>query len=159
MIVTVWRHAEAGIAASDAFRPITPKGREALQVSGSHFVRELEKASIGSVTSLLYSPYLRTRESAEILRALCHPAQALAENRLAPGSDFDDIAQLVVTEERHLLLVSHHPLVSALVSFWCDDPTLAPLSPGGFATVALLCSERGGAELMQYRPEAVWSAA
>lgn len=158
MIVTVWRHAEAGMAPTDASRPITPRGREALQSSGAAFIRWLDEANIAPVSSLLYSPYLRTRESAQVLQALCFPSHVAAERRLAPGADIDDVAELVPSGAPHLLLVSHHPLVSALIAFWCDEHALAPLLPGGAATLTLLCAERGGAELLHYHPDAVWSA-
>ncbi len=155
--MTIWRHAEAGNAANDASRPITSRGRASLQLSAASFVRWLEAASVAPVSSLLYSPYLRTRETAEVLCALCLPAFAAAEHRLAPGARVGDVAELVYPERGHVVLVSHQPLVSALIALWCDDSTLASLAPGGSATVSLLSPERGGAELLQHRPDPIQS--
>jgi phosphohistidine phosphatase len=157
VIVTVWRHAEAGVAESDVSRPITPRGREALYSSGTGFVRWLEEVGMAPVSSLLYSPYLRARETAEVLSSLCLPAYAAPDNRLVPGARIEDVAELVDPEQAHMLLVSHQPLVSNLVALWCDDPSFAPLSPGGSTTMVLVSPERGGATLLQHCPEPVQS--
>jgi len=153
--VTVWRHAEAAAAGHDASRPITVGGRKALQSSVEVFIRWLESAGVVPVTSLFYSPYLRTRETAELLCSWCLPAHAEADDRLVPGARVEDVAALVDPEREHVLLVSHQPLVSALISLWCDDATLAPLAPGGSTTMNLLCAARGGAPALS-RARADW---
>jgi len=151
--VTVWRHAEAAAAGHDVSRPITAGGKKALQSSAEAFIRWRESAGVASVTTLFYRPYLRTRETAELLRHWCLPAHAEADDRLVPGACLEDGAALVDPERAHVLLVSHQPLVSALIALWCDDASLPPLAPGGSTTMNLLCAARGGAELLRHCPE------
>ncbi|HKS11631.1 MAG TPA: phosphohistidine phosphatase SixA [Pseudomonas sp.] len=111
MKLWVLRHGEAEAqAASDAERRLTAHGREQVLRSAAHLLGE-------PLQAIIASPYARAQQTA----ALVHGALGFAEpvrtvQWLTPETDPQQvIAELDALGLEHLLLVSHQPLVGALV--------------------------------------------
>ena len=134
MLVTVWRHGEAGTAPRDRDRTLTAKGADALNKAVLRFQDTLEEKSLPSVSGVLTSPWLRTRQTAEIL-GVALKVSPREQGWLAPSAAVADAAPIFESPVQHLLLVSHQPLVSELLWYWLDSTSLAPLAPGGRASL------------------------
>lgn len=144
MIVTVWRHGEAGPAATDRQRELTDDGFDDIGFGCRQFHAALEARLIAAPDLFLHSPWLRTEQTAQILAsAFTHaPARELAA--LRPGGDVTAVAlELAALEgtasaSAHVVLVSHQPLVSQLLDYLLGVPCGVPsLSPGSLATLEL----------------------
>jgi phosphohistidine phosphatase len=136
MLVTVWRHGEAGGAPRDRDRALTNFGAEALGKAVLRFKDVIEAEAQPAVTSIVSSPWLRTLQTADILGgAVGVTPRSVAW--LAPNAALKDVELIFGLQEKHLLLVSHQPLVSELLWYWLDDKALAPLAPGGWASVLI----------------------
>jgi phosphohistidine phosphatase SixA len=98
------------------------------------FQDTLEEKSLPSVSGVLTSPWLRTRQTAEIL-GVALKVSPREEGWLAPSAAVADAAPIFESPVEHLLLVSHQPLVSELLWYWLDSTSLAPLAPGGRASL------------------------
>jgi phosphohistidine phosphatase SixA len=145
--VTVWRHGEAGSAASDHERALTDRGRRELLIQAKEFATRSCAAGAQKPVAIHHSPWLRTTQTAGVLAGiLAIPAAAFAG--LAPGSTLADVDPALDSAERHIVLVSHQPLVSELLWFWLDSNDLPPLAPGGWATVDVIAHARGAADLL-----------
>ena len=114
MLVTVWRHGEAGTAPRDRDRTLTAKGADALNKAVLRFQDTLEEKSLPSVSGVLTSPWLRTRQTAEIL-GVALKVSPREQGWLAPSAAVADAAPIFESPVEHLLLVSHQPLVSELL--------------------------------------------
>ncbi len=147
MRVTVWRHGEAGSAPSDRERALTDRGRRELITQAQEFVARSCAAGAQKPVAIHHSPWLRTTQTADVLAGILEvPVVAFAT--LAPGSTLVDVDQALDPGERHIVLVSHQPLVSELLWFWLDSIDLPPLAPGGWATVDITAHARGTADLL-----------
>lgn len=136
MLVTVWRHGEAGAASCDRDRALTPRGVEALGKAVLRFQDLIVAKNLPSVGDVMTSPWLRTRQTAKILgEALAVTPRA--EGWLSPSANIDDAATIFEGSIGHLMLVSHQPLVSELLWYWLDSSALPPLTPGGWASVSI----------------------
>ena len=136
MLVTVWRHGEAGTAPRDRDRALTPKGVDALGRAVLRFQDTIGANNLPSVTNVMTSPWLRTRQTGGIL------GTALAVNPravdwLSPSASIDDAGLLFEGSVGHRILVSHQPLVSELLWYWLDSRALPPLEPGGWASISI----------------------
>ena len=134
MLVTVWRHGEAGPASRDRDRILTPRGTDALGRAVLRFQDVLVEKSLAGVSSIVTSPWIRTLQTAAIL------GEALAvtpreESWLAPNASVAGVENVFKVAQAHILLVSHQPLVSELLWYWLDSRALAPLAPGGWASL------------------------
>ncbi len=143
MYLTIWRHGQAGSAASDRQRELTSVGSDDIGF-GCHRFHELSLSrGIEHPDVILYSEWVRTTQTAEILAAAFSQAHRSACQALLPGRTVEDVDRELDTRfasepPRHLLLVSHQPLVSALVGHYLGDASRAPsLVPGGMATLEL----------------------
>lgn len=144
MIVTIWRHGEAGSAAVDSARELTDRGTDDVGFGCQQFDEHCEARELPHPDRILYSPYTRTVETADIIASAFNHASLAACEQLQPGHHVHDIdyllEQIFMTppQPAHLLLVSHQPLVSSLVDFWLGEPGRVPgLSPGGLASLAM----------------------
>jgi len=148
VLITVWRHGEAGPAPSDWDRQLTSRGRASLQIAAADFHRWLGSMALPMVSACLHSPLVRTTQTAELLSTIlpCLPEPCSA---LEPGRRREEVDRVVPEGESHLLLVSHQPLVSRLIDYWLDSNEVAPLSPGGYATLDVTIPTRGGASLVK----------
>ena len=154
MLVTIWRHGEAGAAATDRERQLTPHGREDVTRGAARFVLHCEAGGFALPGTVHYSPWLRTTQTAEILAAGVCDHRSMALKALQPGSDTDRVdAELCALGaeldfEGHVLLVSHQPLVSYLADYYLGARGLVPaLPPGGQVTLAMDYPAQGGASL------------
>ena len=111
MKVWILRHGEAqGQARSDAERELTAHGREEVLQSAAHLMGK-------PLTRIIVSPYVRTRQTAELVRqALGFTGQIAVAPWLTPESDPDQVlTHLSSYADEDVLLVSHQPLVGALI--------------------------------------------
>ncbi|PLW68801.1 SixA phosphatase family protein [Pseudohalioglobus lutimaris] len=143
MLLTIWRHGQAGSAASDRVRELTAQGRADIGLGVQRFAQQCEKRGLAPPDHILFSEWVRTRQTAGILASFFPDAPCTACTALVPGrypADVDNEldARWSAGPAQHLLLVSHQPLVSALVDHYLGQPgRVAPLLPGGLATLQL----------------------
>lgn len=95
---------------NDALRPLTPRGRD-----------RMREAAVGLATLLtpqviLTSPYLRARQTAEILAATYHLASPRHVDALASGDDATLLAELRDLDASPVMLVGHEPYLSGTLS-------------------------------------------
>lgn len=152
MIVSIFRHGEAGHAARDRERTLTAAGERDIQAAGEAlFAACKRRDSVPMPQQIAVSPWVRTAQTAAIL-AQCWPGIALLESPdLQPGATVANVDNLVgdVAQQgcAHIVLVSHQPLVSHIHSHYLDDAGRVPgMAPGAFTTfsldtVAPLCGE------------------
>ncbi len=144
MILTIWRHGEAGRAPTDRDRELTDSGRDDVGFACQQFHSACSDRGIPHPDSILHSPFMRSNQTAEIIAAAFTHATQTWMDALHPGSDVAavdsaliDIAEGEAVHE-HVLLVSHQPLISYLLDHYLGDPGAVPaLSPGGLATLSL----------------------
>jgi phosphohistidine phosphatase len=143
MIVTVWRHGEAGSAATDRQRELTDSGFDDIGFGCRQFHAALEARGMAAPGLVLFSPWVRTRETAEIIAAAFTHAQLRELDALRPGSTVPAVETALAAVEpdpaaAHIVLVSHQPLVSQLVTHFLGLGNQVPaLSPGSLVTFTL----------------------
>lgn len=123
------RHGEAGWdASSDEVRCLTE--------SGIRFVRQQSTryaAQLAGVERVLCSPFVRTRQTAELLMPHCPQAECVFDLRLTPDASVADaLAALEEHWSEQLLVVTHQPLIGYLVNYLEEGSTHSPepLMPG-----------------------------
>jgi phosphohistidine phosphatase len=106
------RHAEAGGASGgrDADRRLSPRGREAF----SHLVAALGP-SLG-VKEILASPFLRARETAEILSRATGAPVRIAEELASGAAEGREILALARAAGAGAALVGHNPEMAEAVA-------------------------------------------
>ena len=119
MKVWVLRHGEAqALASTDRERPLTPLGLMQTQLVGQFL------AGQAGIERVFVSPYLRAQQTcAEVLRSLGLTAQTAdwLTPDASPVQVVDALDHLQGEEQIwEVLLVSHQPLVSELVSLLVD---------------------------------------
>jgi len=154
MIVTIWRHGQAGSALTDRERELTATGLDDVGFGVSQFLKTCDKRAIALPELVLYSDWARTAQTADIIAQGLggvnhHPSPALI-----PGSAVAQVDQalteiLSVTNcPQHVVLVSHQPLVSRLIDYYLGERGRVPsLPPGGLAVLSLQLAVRASAEL------------
>ncbi|WP_339842863.1 phosphohistidine phosphatase SixA [uncultured Halopseudomonas sp.] len=116
MKIWILRHGQAEpMAASDPLRALTQHGRE-------EAVKVAQLLAGEPLDTILASPYLRAQQTADqVCRAISYPRAVSTAAWLTPDDDprqaLDFLAERT---ERHLLLVSHQPLVSQFISLLVD---------------------------------------
>ncbi|MEH6583033.1 MAG: hypothetical protein V7754_13925 [Halioglobus sp.] len=154
MIVTILRHGEAGAAAVDAERELTPAGIDDISFGSHHFRDVCGLRGLPAPELILHSAWLRTTETADILARLFPQAQVQADAALLPSGRIAGVTQMLSLLEKsktpsHVVLVSHQPLVSDLVDFYIGLPHSAPpLPPGGLVTVSMDVPAQSCAKLL-----------
>jgi phosphohistidine phosphatase len=137
MLLFILRHGEAESAppgGNDAGRRLTPAGKQALR-------RVLVRAAASGVKpeTVLVSPYVRARETAEIAREeLGLAGPALTSNALLPESHPESVWDEVRihAQASQLLLVGHNPLFSDLLTVLLAAGGYSiDLKPAGLACV------------------------
>jgi phosphohistidine phosphatase len=101
--------------AKDAERPLTPKGRRRLrQIAGAMGVLKI------SFDVILSSPYLRARQTAEIVaKSLKRLKQLKFSDELTPGGNPKLLIQQLNDlrpKPKNILLVGHEPYLSKLIA-------------------------------------------
>ncbi len=144
MIVTIWRHGQAGSAVSDRLRELTDTGRADLALGGPAFRRACEPRALPLPSRLLHSAWLRTTQTAALVEQALGTGDVSADDALLPGAGVGGVDACLERQFQsqaapdHLLLVSHQPLVSRLVDHYLGERgRVPPLSPGGLATLSL----------------------
>lgn len=145
---TLWvlRHGEAvNMAPTDASRALTPQGREQVRRSASQLLGQ-------PLSLMLVSPYVRAQQTAQIvLTALNDAVEMRTVPWLTPDSDPDTtLAELDNLDAEHVLVVSHQPLVGALVGLLDRGERSSPYAMGT-ASLALLEGPAPLAGLMTLR--------
>ena len=153
MLLTLWRHGEAGSATTDEVRALTPRGREEVVAMAQDYVVWAGESALGPVSLLLHSPYRRTVETAALLGELLDPGSLKADPSLAPGAYPEAFSENDYSVHDHIVMVSHQPFVSQAIALWTDDIKLAPLAPGGYSTLKITCLAREGATLLRHCPD------
>jgi phosphohistidine phosphatase len=141
MLLLILRHgkAEPGQAGvPDSSRRLTPDGKESLR-------RVLSRAAESGVKpeTMLVSPYVRARETAEIAREVLGVSeQPLLCGTLTPDSNPESIWDEVRVHSQvsQLMLVGHNPLLSELLNL-----LIATGHPRDLRTASLACVEVGSA--------------
>lgn len=121
MQLFILRHAEAEPhASSDFARNLTPTGRAQLTQVANRHLQEL-----GSISQVWVSPYVRTQQTLEHIRALMPAGVAIQTTEdLTPDSPVQLLIPLLEKSKGDkVLLISHQPLVGEAVSRLCG---LAP---------------------------------
>tara|TARA_R110002110_G_scaffold66978_1_gene183075 strand:+ start:181034 stop:181537 length:504 start_codon:yes stop_codon:yes gene_type:complete len=155
MIVSLWRHGQAGSAATDRVRELTGTGTDDVGFGCHQFHDTCENRRLPPPDVILHSPWVRTRQTADIIAtAFTHAAKRDCEG-LAPDSGINDVedavSQLLDRDPglEHVLLVMHQPLVSSVITRWLGDHSRVPaLCPGGVASLSLLHPGPGCAQLL-----------
>ena len=153
LLLTLWRHGEAGSASSDAARELTDRGRVEVNAMASDFSAWLDAAGLPSVARLYCSPLIRAQQTAALLgqQGCAKPPEVCSA--LVPGAIPEGFAESLLDDDAHVVAVTHQPFLSRAIAFWSDDGTLAPLAPAGYATLQVTSLERGGAAVLRHRPD------
>lgn len=154
MILTIWRHGEAGSAATDRLRELTDRGREDISFGCHQFHTQCEARGIAHPELLLYSEWVRTTQTADIIGLAFNHAPTERCAALIPGMRPLDVETALLDRVQqapslqHILLVSHQPLVSSLIDYLLGDYGLVPpLVPGGVATLEMTVPTAGCASV------------
>lgn len=144
MIVTLWRHGQAGSAPSDRLRQLTGTGTDDIGFGCHQLHAACEGRGLPAPGTLLHSPWLRTTQTADIVATAFSHASIQPETALQPGSNIpavDSVLQgLLDTHgtDQHAVLVCHQPLVSYLIDHYLGESgAVPPLTPGGLATLTM----------------------
>jgi phosphohistidine phosphatase len=97
------RHGEAAPGDPDELRPLTPEGRAQSRELGERLAADGVR-----VDTLLSSPLLRARETAEELASQLH-VEAEPDERLAPGATLELVREAVAGRGESVLVVGHQP--------------------------------------------------
>ncbi|MEH6610569.1 MAG: histidine phosphatase family protein [Halioglobus sp.] len=154
MLITIWRHGEAGLAVTDQQRELTIDGRADLARGSQAFLQLCKQRQLPAPDCIFQSPYTRTKQTAEILATALTRAEIISQPALEPGSQVsrvDSLLEQVLGEANapeHLVLVSHQPLVTYLLDHWLGERgQVASLAPGACACLRLEYPAFDGARL------------
>jgi phosphohistidine phosphatase SixA len=152
VLVTVWRHGEAGSAARDVDRTLTELGVSHVTATAELFKSWCHRRGVIAPSICTHSPLVRTRQTAALLHDALSFSTTNECEKLAPGHV--DYVQGLFLESNcdHQLVVGHQPYLSHLINVWCDSVAHASLHPSGFATMQVALASRGGAELLHCEP-------
>ena len=153
MLLTVWRHGQAGVAATDDARPLTPRGRSDITAGAAGYAEWMKLAGCPPVTWIWFSPTRRTQETAALVSAELAPVRVQVDEALAPGAMPEDFREFDGSEGEHILFLSHQPFIPRAIALWADDHALPPLAPGGYSILDALSLEQGGASVLRHCPD------
>ena len=144
MILTIFRHGEAGEAATDRARELTEKGAQDVERGATVFLEACRRRVLQLPQRVYHSPWVRTTSTAELIcRALGHvPHTGLSA--IQPGGDVTSVQRWFeenlgeMRGDTHIVMVSHQPLVSHMVNYYLGEGNSEPsLNPGAFATLSM----------------------
>lgn len=154
-ILTIWRHGTAEEAAVDRDRELTVAGRDDVGFGCRQFHHACRQRNLAHPQHILYSPWVRTTQTAEIVASSFNHASTAPATALQPGSKVAAVDRALAAlfgkagMDPHVLLVSHQPLVSQLVDYYLGDAGRVPvLPPGGLVTLSLVSPDRGCGTLL-----------
>jgi phosphohistidine phosphatase len=144
LVLTIWRHGAAEEAAVDRDRELTVAGRDDVGFGCHQFHHACRVRNIAHPDHILYSPWVRTVQTAEIVASAFTHATVAPDAALQPGSKVAAVDRALSGMvkgpggNQHVLVVSHQPLVSQLVDHYLgDDGSVPPIPPGGLVTLSL----------------------
>ncbi len=144
MIVSIWRHGEAGRAVSDRLRELTVTGTDDVGFGCQQFHDICHARNIPHPELVLHSAWVRTTQTADIISSAFTHASVRRIKALQPGGSIEAVdtalAEITASDPDlgHVVLVSHQPLVSYLVDYYLGGVGRVPsLSPGGLVTLNL----------------------
>ena len=149
----MWRHGEAELSRPDEQRALTNRGEAQCHFMAIGYEQWRLRRDLAPVATVLFSPYRRTRETAEVLSTVFQSATVQEAGELAPGARLERLASMPFAEDDHVVMVSHQPFVSHAVAHWTDDATLAPIAPGGYSVLEVLDLQRGGVTCLRHCPD------
>jgi phosphohistidine phosphatase len=134
MLISLVRHGAAEEGSPDADRNLSAQGLVQSQTVAKKF-----KLYAPEVDKAMMSPYQRAKQTAAVYREV-FPSLSFEESEaIAPNADVYDLMQVIEQSgNRHLLMVSHNPLLSRLLSLMLDGTTES-MRP--FPTSKLVCIE------------------
>ena len=104
------RHGDAALGVPDAERPLTRRGREAVRwVAEALAGRSLQAPGIVS------SPFLRARESADLIAERLRLPLLPISHTLVPDADPADLVDQLVHEENSVFWVFHQPILAEVI--------------------------------------------
>lgn len=132
----------------DSLRPLTPEGKRKMRAIAAGL-----KAIELAIDQIIVSPYLRAKETADIIIGTFNIAdkQIMYCNDLVPEADLTDtlgaLHKLAKTE--HVMIVGHEPHLSSLISLLTTGNTAAniDLKKGGCACLNVTAFKPGTAVL------------
>ena len=145
MRLLLLRHGEAGFnAPTDQQRRLTDNGRQQLQQMLS-----VNAAKLDGVERIIHSPFVRTTETADLVNSVQSAAlspSALLTPESSPQAVVDWLAE---QRDEVLILVTHQPLIGALVSLLCEGNLRRPepMLPGTMAIIELTFPAAGLGQL------------
>ncbi len=130
------RHAQAEAGGNDTARRLSATGEQTARALGTF----LRRQGVPLPPLFEHSPYLRARQTAEILAGTLETPHDLSEREgMTPADDVVALAQNLCTGKRDRLLVGHEPHLGALASLLvCDD---VQANAFDLQTGTLLCLE------------------
>jgi phosphohistidine phosphatase SixA len=149
----MWRHGEAELSRPDEQRALTNRGEAQCHFMATGYEQWRFSRDLAPVATVLFSPYRRTRETAEVLSTVFQSATVQEAGELAPGARLERFASMPFAEDDHVVMVSHQPFVSHAIAHWTDDATLAPIAPGGYSVLDVLDLQRGGVTCLRHCPD------
>jgi phosphohistidine phosphatase SixA len=155
VIVTIWRHGQAGSAFTDRERELTGAGIDDVGFGCQQFHEVCAERGLPHPDRILHSSWVRTTQTADIIASAFTHAERQAAQALIPGctpADVDGLLEKVISEEicpEHLVLVSHQPLVSRLADHYLDNGDRVPsLTPGALVSLELEVAAAGCGRLL-----------
>lgn len=133
MRIWILRHGQAeSMAASDPLRALTEQGRAEVEAMLQVFGNE-------PLDAILASPYRRAQQTAELVSCgLGHSRGVATAAWLTPDDNPAQVLDFLAERgERHLLLVSHQPLVGQLISLLVEGHKRGhyPMPTAGLACI------------------------
>ena len=132
MQLLLMRHGKAELRASSDFeRQLTAVGREDV-----HLVAEALSQQVGDIEKLLVSPYVRTRQTAEIMQQCLGSPPPEVTEALAPGTTLQQVISAIEQAFSGLangLVVMHQPIIGRLVLYLTDVGQ--SMDPGSIAVI------------------------
>ena len=130
------RHGRAAEGAPDSARPLTPRGRAAVERMAAHLARSGVR-----VLEIRHSRRLRAAQTAAVLADAIGPRTPPREvGGLDPMDDVEDVARDLAIEELPLMLVGHMPFLGRLTSrLLAGSRDRAPVA---FPTAGVACLRR-----------------
>ena len=138
--VYLMRHgrAESGSFAGDAERRLTADGE-----AGIHNVARALKAMGVRADALWHSPFTRAAQTAAIVGDTLGLNARIVDDGLTPGGAAAHVAEKLRDADKTLFVVSHLPLLPAVVSALLDAPCPMNVTPGTVLHMTLVGRRAG----------------
>ncbi len=136
----------------DHLRPLTPKGKKKMQKIATEFA-----GLIGHVDHIITSPYIRAKETAQILKDVFQDASVIEAAELVPQSPPQSFLKWLRSfrgQFETLMAVGHEPQLSVFASFLLTGETASRID---FKKSGMVCFEFESTEdLIQRQIQLKW---